>query len=31
MADNAPYFMTGIAAQYPIEDSLKLAVYVVNG
>ena len=31
MADNAPYLMDGIAAQYPIEDSLKLAVYVVNG
>ena len=31
MADNAPYFMTGVAAQYPISDTLKFAVYIING
>ncbi|MGA6826385.1 outer membrane beta-barrel protein [Nitrospira sp. NS4] len=31
MADNAPYFMTGLAAQYPVTETLQLAVYVING
>jgi hypothetical protein len=31
MADNAPYFMTGVAAQYPVNDTVKLAFYVING
>jgi hypothetical protein len=31
MADNAPYFMTGVAAQYAVDESLKLALYVING
>ena len=31
MADNAPYFMTGLAAQYAVDQTLKFAVYVING
>jgi hypothetical protein len=31
MADNAPYFMIGLAAQYPVDETLKLALYVING
>ena len=31
MADYAPYFMTGVAAQYPVNETLQLAVYVING
>jgi hypothetical protein len=31
MADNAPYFMFGLGAQYPLSDSLQLGLYVING
>jgi hypothetical protein len=31
MADNAPYFMTGMAAQYSVDETLKLTVYAING
>ena len=31
MADNAPYFMTGVAAQYAVDQTLTFAVYVING
>ena len=31
MSDNAPYFMTGLAAQYAVDETLKLALYVING
>lgn len=31
MADNAPYFMFGIGATYPVNESLQLGLYVING
>lgn len=31
MADNAPYFMFGLGAQYPLSDTLQLGLYVING
>lgn len=31
MADNAPYFMFGLAAQYPVTDRLQLNLYAING
>ncbi|MGH7166856.1 MAG: outer membrane beta-barrel protein [Nitrospiraceae bacterium] len=31
MADNAPYFMFGLAARYPVDDALTLGLYVING
>lgn len=31
MADNAPYFMFGLGAQYPLSDRLRLGLYAING
>jgi hypothetical protein len=31
MADNAPYFMFGVGAVYPLHDSLQIGLYVLNG
>ncbi|MBS0169238.1 MAG: porin [Nitrospira sp.] len=31
MADNAPYFMFGLSAIYPITDAWQLGLYVING
>ena len=31
MADNAPYFMFGVAAQYPVTDRLQVNLYAING
>lgn len=31
MADNAPYFMFGLGAQYPLSDTLQLGLYIING
>lgn len=31
MADNAPYFMFGLGATYPINDVWQLGLYVING
>lgn len=31
MADNAPYFMFGVGAVYPLHDSLQIGFYVLNG
>jgi hypothetical protein len=31
MADNAPYFMFGLGATYPVSDALQLGLYVING
>jgi len=31
MADNAPYFMFGLSATYPVSDTLHLGLYVING
>mgnify|MGYP001273118131 FL=1 len=30
MADNAPYFMFGLGAQYPLSDTMQLGFYVIN-
>lgn len=31
MADNAPYFMFGAQARYPISDTLVIGLYAING
>jgi len=31
MADNAPYFMFGVGARYPVDEALTLGLYVING
>ncbi len=31
MADNSPYFMFGLAAEYPVTDRLQVNLYAVNG
>lgn len=31
MADNSPYFLFGLGAQYPLSDTLQLGLYVING
>jgi putative OmpL-like beta-barrel porin-2 len=31
MADNAPYFMFGLAARYPVSDRLTLSAFAING
>lgn len=31
MADNAPYFMFGLGAQYPVTERLRLGLYAING
>ena len=31
MADNAPYFMFGLGAAYPVNDNLNVGLYVING
>ncbi len=31
MADNAPYFMFGLAARYPVTDRLQINLYAING
>lgn len=31
MADNSPYFMFGLSAQYPLSDRLRLGLYAING
>jgi len=31
MADNAPYFTFGVAAQYPVTDRLQVNLYAING
>lgn len=31
MADNAPYFMFGLGAVYPVHDALRIGFYVING
>ncbi|GIW54644.1 MAG: hypothetical protein KatS3mg082_1048 [Nitrospiraceae bacterium] len=31
MADNAPYFMFGLGAQYPVNERLRLGLYAING
>lgn len=31
MADNAPYFMFGVAATYPVSDRLTLGAFAING
>lgn len=31
LADNAPYFMFGLGATYPINDRVQLGLYVING
>lgn len=31
MADNAPYFLFGVGATYPVDPSLQVGFYVING
>ncbi len=31
MADNAPYFMFGLGARYPVGERLRLGLYAING
>lgn len=31
MADNAPYFMFGVGARYPVSSAVTLGLYVING
>ncbi len=31
VADNAPYFMFGLGATYPVNESWKVGLYIVNG
>lgn len=31
MADNAPYFMFGVGATYPVSDTWRLGLYAING